>query len=1595
MYLRKIVVPLLSILFFIAPLPASVAAVYISEIMASNSGSLIDIDGEESDWIELFNDSETPVDLTGWYLTDSEIDLAQWAFPATTTIAAKEFLIIFASGKESVPGELHANFKLSASGEQVILVQPDGTTVADQQVFPAMPKDVSYGRPFHGGGTNVVLDSGAACSAHVPTSSDDSSGWQSISFNDSAWQSGTTGVGYETETWGTTYTSLIGLTLPFTQSGWRTIYPVSAYIRIPFTVTDRAKVRSLILKMKYDDGFVAYLNGTQVQTANAPEPLAWNSRATSTHDDNLAIVFEEFDLTPYVGLLNEGDNILAIHGLNQANSSGDMLIVPRIEVEYVGEIDPSSSGLFSSPTPGAENESVVYEDFVETPVAYPERGFYDEPIQVTLSNVTPGATIRYTTDGSEPTASSTVYTGPITISGTTPLRSKAFIDGWRPSFSRTDTYLYLDDVIALPRTQVDVLREGAWKPNPIITGMDSNVLNKTYYDANGQLCTVRDALLDIPTISVVTDNDNLFDAATGIYVNPAEDWEKPASIELINPDGSVGFQSNSGLRIRGGYSRHDGYPKHAFRLFFRKSYGAGKLNYPLFEDEGVDEFDKIDLATAQNYCWSPGNQDPPEKNTFLRDIFARDSSRDMGATYTRSRFYHLYLNGVYWGIYLTQERAEANYAASYFGGDESDYDVVKASSWRDSPSQSIKTTDGTLDAYSRLLQAAMNGFANNTDYFAVLGLDSNGRPDPTKEKLVDINDLMDYLLVIYYTAATDTNLSAFWGNHLNNLYGIYNRENPDGFKWALHDCEHALDTAITAPSLNNNLSLLDRTGPFTQSDLMTLQYFNPQTLHEKLLDNAEYRIAFADRIYKRLTNNGALTQARSEARLEARKAQIDRAIIANAARWGNANLDRDTWLNAVSEIRYFFVGRENVVMGYLDADGLLPTILPPTLSHAGGLIDPDTQVSISAAQGNIYYTTDGSDPRAIGGAIQGAPYNGPLSFNKPTLLKARAWSGSEWSALSEAVFMTDKIPLVVTELMYNAPQGNQADFIEIRNASTETVSLNGYTLDSAIDFTFSGELEPGAFLVVVKDIDLFSATYFTNGIRVAGEYRRDFSNSGEKVDLEFHDQNVISFSYSDARNWPQAADGGGHSLVPIDSAIAHQARGSLDYGGNWRASTLYGGSPGYADLVPGATVLLNEITAHTDTESEPPFDSNDQIELYNPTESAIVLNGCYLSDDLDEPYKWAIPDGTEVPALGFVLFDEDDFHPDRIAGFGLDKAGEMVILSSPNGIVDVIRFKGQENGASLGRFPDGSENWMVTVPTPDAPNQLAEQQVWIGELMYNPAVPFGYTDGDMLEYIRIDNIGGTSVAFATAAGAWRIDGGVSYTFPADFVLPAGEKVWLVPFDPSNTAAMNLFRTTYGIDPAYNTILGPFHGKLSNRGERVALERPQDSDDPLLPLDISWVVVDEVYYFDQAPWPAAADGTGDPLTRSGNVSWIVRSAADTDGDQLDDAWEDYYFGSLDQEPNDDPDNDGFNNRQEQIAGTDPTDSASRFRVESAEAPTIRWTAVEGRTYSIYWTDDLQKSFELIAWGLTYPTSSFTDTEHGDDSSGYYIIAVDLE
>jgi hypothetical protein len=1549
--------------------------VFINEIMADNQNTLLDENGDASDWIELYNDSATTVNLEGWHLTDDAGDLTKWDFPATN-IPSKNYLIVFASNKDrsTAGAELHTNFKLSAAGEYLALVQASGNNIEHALTFPQQEEDVSYGHGFSTSSNAdpiTLLDSSASATAHIPTSASDSTGWQAANFDDSSWLTGTTGVGYENSSG---YDSLIGLDV----LAMRNVNQ-SVYIRVPFSVDDASSLGSLTLKMKYDDGFAAYLNGSLVASQNVSGTLAWNSGGNN-HSDGAAALFEEFDISSHAGSLNEGVNVLAIHGLNGSLSSSDLIFMPKIEATLLdGGIEVSALGLLSSPTPGSINASVTYAGNVDTPIATPSRGFFNAPFSVTLSNPTEAATIRYTTDGSDPTENSPEYTGPITISTTTCLRTGAFIEGWKPSASRTDTYIFVDDVATQPKSATTI------NGQVLEYGMDAGVQSTTYYDSANQLVTIQDALTAIPSISITTDDAHLYGVSTGIYVNASQRWEVPASAELINPDGTEGFQINAGLRIRGGASRTNSNPKHSFRLVFKNQYGEGKLKFALFENEGVDEYDKIDFRSAQNYSWSKDNS---PQNTFLRDVFARDTSAAMEQAYSRSRYYHLYLNGRYWGLFMTEERPVAGFGASHFGGDKDDYDAIKAA-----PSRAIEITDGNTDAYERLYNAAMAGFTDNADYFSIQGLDANGEPEASNEKLLDVDNMIDYLLVLHYMAASDNCITWFSGNpghfeKLNNMYAIYNRVNPDGFKWIHHDSEHSLDK-------NREL---DVTGPFLHENFTLLKYFNAMTLHDKLTVNEEYRVKFSDRVYKHLENGGVLVRENSEARLDFRAAQIDRAIVANAARWGSTSRDRNTWVDAVATTRAWLArsgDRCTEVIGYLDADGLIPSIFPPLLDQTAGLVESGTTVSLSAAEGTIYYTIDGTDPRAVGGAVAGSIYSNAIAITRPTHIKARALSlSNEWSALAEETYWTPEIPLAVTELMYHSPEGNPYDFIEIRNISNETVSLNGYKLDNAIDFKFKtaaqSTLDPGEYLVVIDDIDAFNTAYPSSSSSdvIAGEYSGDFSNNGEQVDLEFRNNDLVSFNYDDARNWPQAADGVGHSLVPLDSAIDKQESGSLDYGENWRASTYQGGSPGTADPVLGASVVLNEIWAHTDTDLDPPYDSNDKIELYNTSDSTVTISDWHLSDSLNSPRKWLIPD-TTLSAGSFIVFDESDFHSSQVDGFGLNKAGEQVVLAAPDRIVDIVRFKGQENsetGVSWGRYPDGAGDWITTAPTHAAPNQPVTPTVRISELMYHPA-----QDGNDYEYILIENVGTTSHTFENEVGTYRIDGGVQYTFPTGTTLAAGERLWILSFNPIDTTRLDLFSSAYGLDTANETFLGGYNGSLSDRAERVALERPQDSDDPLNPLNTSWVILDEVFYFDQSPWPRGADGTGYPLLRTGISSWGAPSASDADADQISDQWELLHF---DQgvAPEGDPDGDGQTNLQEFIGGTIPTDMSDYFMVQDFTAPTLTWDAIDDRTYSIYRTTSLNEPFIKIA---TVTNSPFSDTSiHSEQPTYFYRITVEL-
>ena len=259
-------------------------------------------------------------------------------------------------------------------------------------------------------------------------------------------------------------------------------------------------------------------------------------------------------------------------------------------------------------------------------------------------------------------------------------------------------------------------------------GMDPDVVNSPAYRD-----LMDDALLSISSISLVTNLANLFDPAKGIYVHAGSegrDWERPVSVELIHPDGREGFQIDAGIRIRGGFSRGGSNPKHSFRLFFRAEYGPPALKYPLFESEGADEFENIDLRTSQNYAWSLDSSNPGEKNTFVREEFCRDLQRETGQPYTRTRYYHLYINGQYWGLYESQERSEASYAATYFGGEPDDYDVIMTDSYRTS------YTDGTIDEWNLLWGLCQQGFETDERYYAVQGKRArrHGRPEHSRAR---------------------------------------------------------------------------------------------------------------------------------------------------------------------------------------------------------------------------------------------------------------------------------------------------------------------------------------------------------------------------------------------------------------------------------------------------------------------------------------------------------------------------------------------------------------------------------------------------------------------------------------------------------------------------------------------------------------------------------------------------------------------------------------------------------------------------------------------------------------------------------------------
>ncbi len=1127
---------------------------------------------------------------------------------------------------------------------------------------------------------------------------------------------------------------------------------------------------------------------------------------------------------------------------------------------------PEVLAFMEPPTPGAAN-GPGFSAVAQPPSFSVPAGTFTSNFSVTLSSIHPGAQIRYTTDRSLPTQSSTLYTGAISITDTTMVRARVYAADHVPSQPLSQTYIELgstfaDDSSNLPILVIDNFGEG--------------------------------------------DLTNKFDPAHRVFLNGSFMLFEPDATGRTHLTDTPTFTSRMGAHRRGNSSFDHAKPN--LRLELR--------------DENDNDRDFPLLGLSNDADWVLIGPYEEDRSQF-RNALAFALNRDIGPWAPSTRFVELYYNtnggslssfAEYMGTYTLTEAVEINNDRidiarlspnhttdpERTGGYLIEVNGPKAGepSWTTSHT-SIQwiyeqpNADELTSGQRTYIQQYVRDFVDST--FAANYKD----PVDGYRRFLDTQSLIDHhLLRFMLDEPQGFVVSEYW-------YKDRDGKLKQGPVWDS-------DRAIGNPH--------DQYDFFpTPTRIFTGKYFNTDLqpdIHEavwltQLFKDEVFAQEWVDRYWEH--RQSTFTEANFTAIVDAMADELSEAQPRNESRWGEgfsgpypeAEPGLSGWAAEVSHIK-----------GWLDArldfiDSL--TLQPVTLTSVVGATTP-FEITLSAPEGTINYTLDGSEPRAPNGQVSASAiqYTGsPIEITENAKVVARAYdpnaqplSGTtvmlrQWSAAATEEFVFNR-DVVISEVNYHphAPtaaelavmpslEDDDFEFVELHNTTNETLNLAGmqfFQVDvngnqEGIDFTFASQtLAPDERIVVVENTAAFQLRYGSN-VRIAdgddglgglnGVYGNRLSNAGERLMLSGSSGiTVHNFDYDDRGNWPDRADGDGSTLEVIDSSQP------LNDPANWRPSAKYGGTPGAPPETPADQVIINEILTHTD------LPNVDVVELYNPTVSPISIDGWWLSDSANNLDKYVIAGGHTVPAGGYLLLDEDDFT------FGFNSSlGEQVWLvesdgsGNPDLIIDQLDFGAAENGVTFGRFPNATGELvpMVSSTLGGANNGPRFGPVVINEVMYHPPAPPVGVNADKLEFVEIYNPSPTTVDLSN----WSISG-IGYDFPMGSTIGPGKTLVIVPFDPVNDGTdIANFGSTYGVNIAANQslYLGPYSGQLDNGGERITLLEADDPP-PESPLTIPLVIEDYVDYDDAAPWTTDADGGGDSLNRQlvdlwGNdpTSWV--------------------------------------------------------------------------------------------------------------------------
>jgi hypothetical protein len=474
--------------------------------------------------------------------------------------------------------------------------------------------------------------------------------------------------------------------------------------------------------------------------------------------------------------------------------------------------------------------------------------------------------------------------------------------------------------------------------------------------------------------------------------------------------------------------------------------------------------------------------------------------------------------------------------------------------------------------------------------------------------------------------------------------------------------------------------------------------------------NPEFRLLWADRVHKHLFNGGALTDSNIVARFNAMRAELSGVI---------SSMDQSILTTWVPQ-------RRPILLNQLNANGLLASSNAPGFNQFGGRVPRGFGLVMTNLTGTIYYTTDGSDPRVMftsAVAPSASTYTGPLTLNQSVVVKARSRNDSTWSALTEARFDVALlgVPIRITEINYNPPDGNAYEFLELLNAGSATIDLSGMHFDG-LTFQFSQGtlLAPGATVVLISDTDTNAFLVRHPAVSIGGIFSGQLANGGERITLyDANGQTIFTVDYDDENGWPIEADGGGSSLEIVNPL------GDPDDPVNWRASGAPDGTPGTVSPPPAlGPIVLNELMATNRSAVANGTTHPDWIELRNTTASPVDLTDWSLTDS-GNPRKYVFPPGTTIPANGYLVVwcdDSTNTTPGLHTGFALDTDGESVFLfNASTSLVDAVSFGLQLADHSLGRIGDA---WLLNTATPNAANSAAPVaspfQLAINEWLANP-----------------------------------------------------------------------------------------------------------------------------------------------------------------------------------------------------------------------------------------------------------------------------------